>query len=118
MLVLTGSAAMLIAGLHVGHKAAPGVPSRAWTWLRSWGRLSYEIYLTHMFVVFGVVGLFQSAGEDLRTGAWWYLPVLMLCWALGLAFARFYSDPCDRALRRRFLRRPMPKGVLVKPLEK
>ena len=118
MLVLTGSAAMLIAGLHVGHAAVSVVPSRAWAWLRSWGRLSYEIYLTHMFVVFGVVGLFKSAGEDMRTGAWWYVPVLLLCWALGLAFARFYSDPCDRALRRRFLRRPMPKGVLVKPLEK
>lgn len=118
MLVLTGSAAMLIAGLHVGHAATPDVPSRGWAWLRSWGRLSYEIYLTHMFVVFGVVGLFKSAGEDMRTGAWWYLPVLLLCWALGLVLARFYSDPCDRALRRRFLRRPMPKGVLVKPLEK
>lgn len=115
MLVLTGSAAMLIAGLHAGHKAAPGVPSRAWAWLRSWGRLSYEIYLTHMFVVFGVVGLFKNAGEDMRTGAWWYLPVLLLCWALGLAFARFYSDPCDRALRRRFLHRPIAKGAVVGP---
>ena len=115
MLVLTGSAAMLIAGLHLAHAAAPATPSRAWAWLRSWGRLSYEIYLTHMFVVFGVVGVFKSAGQDMQAGGWWYLPALLLCWCLGLAFARFYSDPCDRALRQRFLRRPMADGAPAGP---
>ncbi|WP_228114629.1 acyltransferase [Stenotrophomonas sp. MYb238] len=100
MLVLTGSAAMLIAGLQ---QPGPGAPMRALGWLRAFGRLSYEIYLTHMFVVFALVALYRHGGSDVRSGFWWYLPLLALCWALGALVARFYSDPCDRALRRRWL---------------
>lgn len=101
MLVLTGSAAMLIAGLHAG--GGVGAPMRGLGWLRACGRLSYEIYLTHMFVVFGLVALYRHGGSDIRSGFWWYLPLLGLCWALGALLARFYSDPCDRAVRRRWL---------------
>ncbi|TWH99741.1 hypothetical protein IP90_03049 [Luteimonas cucumeris] len=111
MLVLTLSSASLILGLHWGHAGSMGDGSVAPTyaamrglgWLRSFGRLSYEIYLSHMFVVFGIVALFRSAGGDLRSGFWWYLPVLLLCWLLGAAIARGFSEPCDRALRRRWL---------------
>lgn len=114
MLALTGSAAMLIAGMHAGDTTTAQVSSRAMAWLRSWGRLSYEIYLTHMFVVFAIIGLFRNAGDEMRTGAWWYLLVLGGCWLLGLAVARFYSGPCDRALRRRWLQ-PAIDGGLVRP---
>ncbi|NCT85846.1 acyltransferase [Stenotrophomonas acidaminiphila] len=100
MLVLTGSAAMLIAGLHGG---GAGAPMRGLGWLRACGRLSYEIYLTHMFVVFGLVALYRHGGSDIRSEFWWYLPLLGLCWALGALLARFYSTPCDRAVRRRWL---------------
>lgn len=72
-------------------------------WLRSWGRLSYEIYLTHMFVVFGMVRLFRASGGDLRHGWLWYLPVFALCWLLGLAVERGLSGPCERWLKRRLL---------------
>lgn len=101
MLVLTGSAAMLIAGLQAD---TGDRPMRGLGWLRSFGRLSYEIYLTHMFVVFALVALYRHGGSDVRAGFWWYLPLLALCWALGALLARFYSDPCDRAMRRRWLR--------------
>ena len=75
-------------------------------WLRAWGRLSYEIYLTHMFVVFGVVRLFHARGGDLRTGFLWYLPALLLCWALGFAVERLLSAPCERWLKARLIVRP------------
>ena len=74
-------------------------------WLRSMGRYSYEIYLTHMFVVFALVGAFRAAGEDLRGGFWWHLPAVLSCWLLGALVARYFSDPCERALRRRWLER-------------
>lgn len=72
-------------------------------WLRAWGRLSYEIYLTHMFVVFAVVRLFRASGGDLVQGWLWYLPVFALCWLLGLAVERGLSGPCERWLKRRLL---------------
>src|SRR5690606_42091726 len=98
MLVLTASAAVLVLGLHWGH-ARGARPLRGLGWLRSFGRQSYEVYLTHMFVVFAIVAAFRAAGGDVRTGAWWYLPALALCWALGALVARWYSEPCARALR-------------------
>ncbi|MET0808983.1 MAG: acyltransferase [Pseudoxanthomonas sp.] len=108
MLVLTGSASMLVAGLHCRHAAMPVPGTRATAWLRSWGRLSYEIYLSHMFVVFGLLAAYESRGGDVRQGAWWYLPLLLLCWLLGLAFARLWSEPCERRLRARLLAAPRP----------
>lgn len=106
MLVLTGAAASLVLGLHwrQAHVATDGL--RGLGWLRSFGRLSYEIYLGHMFVVFAVVAAFRASGGDLRDGFWWYLPAVVLAWALGALVARLYSEPCDRALRRRWLAAP------------
>ncbi len=106
MLVLTLSAASLILGLHWHHTTAPARrPLPGLGWLRSMGRYSYEIYLTHMFVVFAVVGALRAAGEDQRGGVWWHLQAGVLCWLLGALVARYFSDPCERALRRRWLER-------------
>ena len=67
-------------------------------WLRSFGRLSYEIYLTHMFVVWLVVDRFDAAGGDLRWGVLCYPPVLAGTWALGWLVGRFVSAPLERRL--------------------
>lgn len=103
MLVLTGSTlALLLAFRH----EPPRVP-RGLRWLCSWGRLSYEIYLSHMFVVYALVRLYRWSGADARTGFLWYLPAFALCWALGMLVARWWSMPCERWLRGRWLR-PAP----------
>jgi peptidoglycan/LPS O-acetylase OafA/YrhL len=107
MLVLTSSAALLILGLHWNSReGARGL--RGLGWLRSMGRMSYEIYLGHMFVVFAAVGLYHMLGGDVRFGAWWYPPVVLACWALGALWARAYSLPSERAWRRRWSPRPSP----------
>jgi peptidoglycan/LPS O-acetylase OafA/YrhL len=98
MLVLTLSAASLVLGLH-WHSRDGARGLRGLGWLRSLGRLSYEVYLGHMFVVFAAVGLYRVLGGDVRGGAWWYPPVVLACWALGALWARAYSIPCERALR-------------------
>lgn len=100
MLVLTGAAAMLIAGLHAMPARAP---MRALAWLRSAGRLSYELYLTHMFVVFALVGLYRQLGEHVRQGGWWYLAMLPLCWMLAWGFAQAWTLPAERWIKRRWL---------------
>ena len=64
---------------------------------------SYEIYLSHMFVVFAVVRIFRLTGGDLRWGFLWYLLALPLCWLLGKMVERWLSLPCERWLRSRLL---------------
>jgi peptidoglycan/LPS O-acetylase OafA/YrhL len=68
------------------------------------GRASYEIYLTHMFVVFALVGVARMTGTDTVWGWVWYLPALGLCWLLGGLVSRYVSEPANRALRARMLR--------------
>jgi peptidoglycan/LPS O-acetylase OafA/YrhL len=53
-----------------------------------------------MFVVFAVVRLWRAAGGDLRSGVLWYVLALPACWALGGLVARYFSQPCERWLRR------------------
>jgi len=72
----------------------------ATAWLRSFGRLSYEIYLTHMFVVWPVVRIFRAHGGGLAWGFLWYLPAVAASWVLGWLVARYISVPCERVVRR------------------
>lgn len=99
MLLLTLSSGVLLFALYRDASAAP----RGTAWLASMGRLSYEIYLTHMFIVFGTVAIFRAINADPWFGFLWYAPVVLLCWALGAAFAHGWSIPLDRALRARWL---------------
>ncbi len=96
MLLLTVSAMALL----IACQARPPRPWRGFGWLRSWGRLSYEIYLSHMFVVFPIVWLYRASGGA-ALGFLWYPPALLLCWGLGVLMARGVSQPCERWLQRR-----------------
>ncbi|MGH8373302.1 MAG: acyltransferase family protein, partial [Gammaproteobacteria bacterium] len=58
MLLLTFSVLCLVAGLYWREEAGWRYALPGLGWLRACGRLSYEIYLTHMFVVYAAVRLF------------------------------------------------------------
>ena len=103
LLLLSVSTACLVVAMHGRDVVAPRRPWPLAGWLRSMGRLSYEIYLSHMFVVFGVLALWKRSGGDMRLGFLWYFPVVGLSWLLGWLVARAFSQPCDLALRRRWL---------------
>lgn len=105
LLLLTLSVMCLVVGLHWRDGVVKRRPLPGLAWLRSFGRLSYEIYLTHMFVVFGAVRLFKSNGSHFEQAYLWYVPVVAACWLLGAAVARWFSVPADRELRARLLRR-------------
>lgn len=66
--------------------------------LRWFGRHSYELYLTHEFVVVWLTMLLAK----LHRGAlpFWIVAILLLCAALGFLTARYYSEPLNRKLRR------------------
>ncbi len=64
------------------------------------GRYSYEVYLTHMFVVFALFGLFLDAGKPMRLVPVFFVAVILISGLLGAAVASSYSEPMNRFLRR------------------
>lgn len=104
MCLLTFSTMCLLISLQWCRAAGPSRPVPGLGWLRSMGRHSYEIYLTHMFIVYGAVALFRGLDASMRWGWAWYLPILLFSWGLGVLVARYFSVPLDRALRAYFLR--------------
>jgi peptidoglycan/LPS O-acetylase OafA/YrhL len=66
------------------------------------GQISYEVYLTHMFVVFALFDLFVWLGKPLKE-----VPALFICTVicaaiLGEGASRYYSEPMNRFIRARW----------------
>ena len=70
--------------------------------LETIGRRSYEIYLTHMFVVFALFRLFMAAGKPMAGVPFLFIAVILIAGFLGEGVARAFSEPMNRLLRRRF----------------
>jgi peptidoglycan/LPS O-acetylase OafA/YrhL len=66
------------------------------------GRCSYEIYLTHMFVVFTAFGIFVAAGKPMGGVPVLFIAVILIAGLFGALVARLYSEPVNRWLRRRW----------------
>jgi peptidoglycan/LPS O-acetylase OafA/YrhL len=66
------------------------------------GQRSYEVYLTHMFVVFVLFNLFVSTGKSLLAVPMLFIGVILIASLLGTLVARFYSEPMNRLLRKRW----------------
>ena len=79
-----GTCAMLVA--FRGHAPAP---RRGLGWLARMGRLSYELYLTHMFVVLATVALYRAwIGSSQAWTFVVYLPAVAVSVALALGLER------------------------------
>jgi peptidoglycan/LPS O-acetylase OafA/YrhL len=88
---------LLAASQNVGQTNRAG--ARLLAPLRWFGRNSYEVYLTHMFVANWGIQLYVAS----RIGPRWSGPVNLLLLALagllGEGVARYYSEPANRRLR-------------------
>jgi peptidoglycan/LPS O-acetylase OafA/YrhL len=67
--------------------------------IRSIGRSSYEIYLTHMLVILGLMPLMVELKPARSWIVAWYVALLTLSVALGALVDKLYSGPVNRALR-------------------
>jgi len=67
------------------------------------GQRSYEVYLTHMFVVFALFGLFRSSGSPVGRVPLLFVAVIITAALLGEAVARLYSEPMNLRLRWRWI---------------
>jgi peptidoglycan/LPS O-acetylase OafA/YrhL len=77
------------------------------------GQRSYEIYLTHMFVVIGFFVLFTQLGRPLRGVPILFVAVVLAAALLGDLVARFYSEPMNRLLRKRWAEAPNKLGSVM-----
>jgi peptidoglycan/LPS O-acetylase OafA/YrhL len=77
------------------------------------GRRSYEVYLTHMFVVFALFRLFEAAGSPLPGVPILFLIVVLIAGLLGDWVARLYSEPMNRLLRKHWGEGPNGLGSVV-----
>jgi peptidoglycan/LPS O-acetylase OafA/YrhL len=84
VLLCLGSCAMLL-GFH----AHPPAPRRALGWLARMGALSYELYLSHMFIVLATVAAYRALLGDTQDWTFVvYLPVVLMCYCLAGPLAR------------------------------
>jgi peptidoglycan/LPS O-acetylase OafA/YrhL len=90
---------------------ASGILYRSTAFLRWFGRNSYEVYLTHMFAVWPMVGLFFYFHQRINLAPLWFLATTGLAGAVGYVVARFYSEPLNRQLRMSFLRSAPQSGA-------
>lgn len=63
------------------------------------GRRSYEVYLIHMFVVFGFLHLFIYAGKPMWGVPLYFVAAILTATLLGAIVARWFSDPMNEWLR-------------------
>jgi len=79
------------------------------------GQGSYEVYLTHMFVVFAVFQLFVFAGKPRSAILALFIAVIVASGLLGEAVARFYSEPLNRLIRERWGRAKTAPATRLTP---
>jgi peptidoglycan/LPS O-acetylase OafA/YrhL len=75
------------------------------------GQQSYEVYLTHMFAVLAMFAFYARIARPFGLGAVMFPIVFLLAAILGGLVARFYSEPANRRLRRRFGEGPQHMGA-------
>lgn len=107
MTILAVGACMVIATVAQTRWKSP----RAMNPLLKLGQRSYEVYLTHMFVVFGLFQLFVVAGKPMSAVLALFIVVVVVAGLLGKVVARFYSEPMNRLIRERW-------GAIANPLSR
>jgi peptidoglycan/LPS O-acetylase OafA/YrhL len=98
--VLEAGVALLLIALANG--AGAKLLSKGTGLIRLIGRCSYEIYLTHMFVVLGLMNLIKGTQLSSAMILLWYSIMLLLSLVLGHLTFHYYSEPMNRLLRQRF----------------
>jgi peptidoglycan/LPS O-acetylase OafA/YrhL len=99
LLFISAAAALIIIGSYWYRSEA----IKGLGWLARMGQLSYEIYLTHMFVVLSLTWWYQHHFADHAQWSVLVYPLaIALCVLLGTVLERSFTTPCARWIRRRY----------------
>jgi peptidoglycan/LPS O-acetylase OafA/YrhL len=93
-----GTALMLISMQQRfdGGNARPYAVNGVFRWF---GRNSYEVYLTHMLVVWPLMRIFYDLRQPINAAPLWFAGITALAGMLGYVVAKFYSEPLNSRLR-------------------
>jgi peptidoglycan/LPS O-acetylase OafA/YrhL len=98
MTVLAASTCMFIVAVTQTQWKSP----RSLNPLLNLGQCSYEVYLTHMFVVFSLFQAFILARKPMSGVPVLFILVIFIAAFVGELVARFYSEPMNQLIRKRF----------------
>jgi peptidoglycan/LPS O-acetylase OafA/YrhL len=111
MTLLALGTCLLVAAAAQSRWRAP----RLLTPILALGRRSYEIYLTHMFILFLLFDRFVALGKPLRLVAPLFLIAIPCAGLFGALVAHLYSEPLNRRLRTLFGDSPQRLGSVLDP---
>jgi peptidoglycan/LPS O-acetylase OafA/YrhL len=111
MSILAVGACMVIAAAAKSQWKAP----RFFKPLLELGQRSYEVYLTHGFVVLALFSVFVAVGKPMLAVPVLFALVIILAGLVGWIVARSYSEPANRWLRNRWNDGPRRLGSVVEP---
>jgi peptidoglycan/LPS O-acetylase OafA/YrhL len=113
MTMVAVGACMVIAATTQTNWKSPRVMSP----LLTLGRRSYEVYLTHMFVVFGLFQVFTLIGKPMNAVIPLFIVVIVIAGLLGEAVAGLYSEPMNHLIRERWRETAREVETFSKPNE-
>jgi peptidoglycan/LPS O-acetylase OafA/YrhL len=111
MTLVALGACLIMASVALAPHRLPAI-ARPLLWL---GQRSYEIYLSHMFVVVGLFVLYLRLGAPSVGVPVLFIATVLVSALLGELVARCYSEPMNRTLRRRWGEAPGRLGSMLEP---
>ena len=109
MTILAVGACMVIVAAAQTQWRSP----RVLTPLLKLGQRSYEIYLTHVFVVLLLFKLFLKSGQPTHSVPILFVTVILAAGLFGAAVGLLYSEPMNRLLRKRWGEEPRRLGSVI-----
>jgi len=67
-----------------------------------YGKISYEVYLSHVFVVLAGVTLYRHYGSNLSYSLFWLIGMIALSALLGYLVKEYFSEPMNAWIRNRY----------------
>ncbi len=101
--ILSIGVSLILLWMHEKHRLGKEKNRRIYNWLRHMGIYSYEIYLTHMFVILLGASIFKKFELSVD----WLIPFLLLSilisYLLGKMIYTYFSEPVNNWLREKWL---------------
>lgn len=77
----------------------PKILKRLFFPIAEYGKLSYEVYLTHMFIVFSGVTLYKKTNSTIDSAWIWLVGIVLIAGLISFLIERFYSSVWNRKFR-------------------